>query len=192
MTIRLRMAMRQDVGMAPPRTPRTTWIEAGLEALADGGPDAVRVEALAAKLGVTKGGFYWHFADRGALLEEMLDAWERVGVDDVITRVEERGGDARAKLRGLFAIASAGDRILRIDLAVRDWARRDPAVKRRLRRVDTRRMAYLRTLFGDVVPGDDDEVQARALTAFTLFVGHHFVATGRRDVATRAFERLLA
>jgi AcrR family transcriptional regulator len=64
--------------MAPPtRTPRSQWIEAGLRALAAGGPDGVRIEPLAQALGVTRGGFYWHFDDRRALLDEMLDTWER-------------------------------------------------------------------------------------------------------------------
>ncbi len=66
------------------RTPRSRWIEEGLLALAAGGPDAVRVEALAQALGVTKGGFYGHFADRNALLEEMLDSWERMSTDEVL------------------------------------------------------------------------------------------------------------
>ena len=52
---------------APTRTPRRTWVEQGLRALAAGGPDAVRIEPLAQALGVTRGGFYWHFADRRAL-----------------------------------------------------------------------------------------------------------------------------
>src|SRR6266480_2137403 len=51
---------------APTRTPRTSWIEEGLRALAAGGPDAVRVEPLAKSLDVTKGGFYWQFDDRRA------------------------------------------------------------------------------------------------------------------------------
>ena len=55
--------------MAPPtRTPRERWIEAGLQALAAGGPDAVRIDPLAKALGVTRGGFYWHFENRDALL----------------------------------------------------------------------------------------------------------------------------
>src|SRR5215208_8307350 len=103
---------------APTRTPPTNWIDQGLRTLAAGGPDAVRIEPLARALGVTKGGFYWHFDDRRALLEEMLDTWERVGVDEVIERVESDGGDARAKLRRLFAIAASGDEVLRTDLAV--------------------------------------------------------------------------
>src|SRR3954453_12483952 len=120
--------------MAPPvRTPRSTWVDQGLRALAAGGPDAVRIEPLARTLGVTKGGFYWHFDDRRALLDEMLDSWERTAVDDVIDRVNESGGDDQAKLRRLFTIAGddpAGE-ILEIDLAVRDWARRDPKVAKR-------------------------------------------------------------
>ena len=74
------------------RTPRSRWIEEGLRALAAGGPDAVRVEVLAQALGVTKGGFYGQFADRNALLEEMLDTWEHNSTDEVLERVERRGG----------------------------------------------------------------------------------------------------
>src|SRR2546430_17587307 len=89
--------------MAPTRTPRSRWIAEGLRALAAGGPDAVRIEPLAEALGVTKGGFYWHFADRRALLDEMLDTWERTSIDEVIERIESEGGDARARLRRLYA-----------------------------------------------------------------------------------------
>src|SRR3954469_9087114 len=103
---------------APTRTPRTTWIDEGLRALGVGGLDAVRVEKLAQALGVSKGGFYWHFDDRGALLDEMLDSWERVGVDAVIERIEADGGDARAKLRRLFVLASASDDLLKMELAI--------------------------------------------------------------------------
>ncbi len=91
--------------MAPPtRTPRSTWIDEGLRALAAGGPDAVRIEPLAQALGVTRGGFYWHFDDRNALLYAMLDRWERATTEEVIERLEREGGDARAKLRRLLAL----------------------------------------------------------------------------------------
>src|SRR4051794_18463305 len=113
------------------RTPRQAWIEAALSALANGGPDAVRVEALAASLGVTKGGFYWHFESKDALLEETLDAWEQAMVEDVIARVEGEPGDARAHLRRLFELAPSAD--FEVELAIRDWARRDKAVAKRLR-----------------------------------------------------------
>src|SRR5918996_3667231 len=187
--------------MAPPtRTPRSSWIEAGLRALAAGGPDAVRIEQLARALGVTKGGFYWHFDDRRALLDEMLNTWERVSVDEVIERIEAEGGDARAKLRRLSAIASSrnealGIEPLSIDLAIRDWARRDKKVAHRLRRVDNRRMDYMRSLFGAFCP-DEDDVEARCMLAFSLWIGNHFIAAdhgarSRADVLELAMRRLM-
>ena len=166
-----------------------------MRALAAGGPDAVRVEALAQVLGVTKGGFYGHFADRNALLEEMLDTWERKAIDEVLERVERQGGDVRARLRRAGALTFSAE-LLPIDLAVRDWARRDPAVAERLRRVDNRRMDYLRLLFGAICP-DEDEVEARSMLAFSLVIGHHFMAAGHgarshADVLELAANWLLA
>jgi AcrR family transcriptional regulator len=181
---------------APTRTPRTSWIQEGLRALGVGGPDAVRIEKLAQALGVTKGGFYWHFEDRPALLEEMLDAWERLVVDEVIDRVESEGGDARAKLWRLSALASSSPDLMKIELAVRDWARRDKAVAKRLRRIDNRRMEYMRSLFGDFCP-DEDDVEVRCFLDFSLFIGNHFIAAdhgarSRADVLKLALTRLLA
>jgi AcrR family transcriptional regulator len=181
--------------MALAQTPRRRWIDAGLEALAAGGPDAVRIESLARSLGVTKGGFYGYFDDRPALLDEMLDAWERIGVDDVIERVEGGGGDAKAKLGRLSALAGArrGEQ-LKVDLAVRDWARHDRRVTRRLRRVDNRRMDYLRSLFGGFGL-DEDEVEVRCLLFYSLWIGSHFIAADhpartRAEVVKLALARL--
>ena len=158
---------------APTRTPRSKWIEQGLRALAAGGPDAVRIEPLAQALGVTRGGFYWHFNDRNALLEEMLDTWERATTDEVIERLEREGGDASAKLRRLLALTSPS--VVMTDLAVRDWARREQMVAERLRRVDNRRMDYLRSLFAAFCR-DEDEVEARCMVFYSLWIGNHFIA----------------
>jgi AcrR family transcriptional regulator len=177
------------------RTPRSRWIEEGLRALAAGGPDAVRVEALAQALGVTKGGFYGHFANRNALLDEMLDTWERMTTDEVLQRVERQGGDVRAKLRLAGALTFSSE-LLPMDLAIRGWSRRDQAVAERLRRVDNRRMDYLRLLFGALCP-DEDQVEARSMLAFSLVIGNHFMAAdhGARshaDVLELAVRWLLA
>jgi AcrR family transcriptional regulator len=184
--------------MPPPtRTPPSKWIEAGLRALAVGGPDAVRVEPLAHELGITKGGFYRHFDDRNALLEGMLDTWERITVDQVIERVEKEGGDARTKLARLFGLpAVQGRQLLMVELAIRDWARRDTAVARRLRRIDNRRMEYMRSLFGAFC-SDEEEIEVRCMLAFSMFIGSHFIradhgARGRPDVLKLALKRLLS
>jgi AcrR family transcriptional regulator len=183
--------------MAIAQTPRSRWIDEGLQALAAGGPDAVRIESLARALGVSKGGFYGYFDNRRVLLDEMLNAWERISVDEAIERVEGGGGDAKAKLRRLSALAVARrGEPLKIDLAVRDWARRDKRVARRLKRVDNRRMDYLRSLFRGV-DLDEDDVEVRCLLFYSLWIGSHFIAADhgartRADVVKLALDRLEA
>ncbi|WP_329621206.1 TetR/AcrR family transcriptional regulator [Streptomyces sp. NBC_01255] len=161
------------------RTPRGRWIEEGLRALAEGGPEAVRIEPLAQALGVSKGGFYGYFANRDALLAEMLDTWEREVADAVIERIESGGGEGRAKLARLFDfvhhVADGPVTGLTVDLAVRDWARRDETVAERLRRTDNRRMEYLRSLFRDFC-ADEDDVEVRCLIVFSLRVADRFMA----------------
>lgn len=187
--------------MAPPvRTPRSKWIRAGLEALAAGGPEAVRIEPIAESLGVTKGGFYGHFADRQAFLTALLDSWEHTLVDRVIGVVEASGGDARSRLSHLFTLAATldtrRDNLFAAELAVREWARREPSVAARLRRVDNRRMDYMRALFGEFT-SDPDDIEARCLTAFALFAGVPLITAdygGERSAEIRdlAARRLLS
>ena len=167
--------------MAKARTSRQAWIDAGLRALSVGGRGSVLIESLARALGVTKGGFYGYFTDRNALLDEMLDTWERRSTEDVIDRVEHEGGDAMARARRAAELTFS-EELLPIDLAVRDWSRRDPAVAHRLRRVDNFRMDYLRTLLGTVC-ADEEEIEARSLIAFSVAIADHFIAA---DHGTRS------
>jgi len=165
-----------------------------LQALATGGPDAVRIEALAAGLGVTKGGFYWHFRDRQALLDEMLDAWEKAGTDDIIARVDSHPADPRTMLRELFVLAPSRERFT-VELALRDWARRDEAVAARVRRVDNRRMDYVRSLFGRFCK-DRDDVEVRCLLVYSLVIGGFMISADhgertRPEVIRLATEHLL-
>jgi AcrR family transcriptional regulator len=180
---------------AQARTPRKDWIAAGLQALARGGPEAVRIEPLARELGATKGSFYWHFDDRAALLEALLGDWEQTVVDDVIAQVDAGGGDARERLRRLFALAGSRRDLPGVELAIRDWARRDATVARRLKRLDNRRLGYMRPLFAELAD-DEADAEVRCLLAFALFVGHPLIAADhpgrtRREVLDRALGHLL-
>lgn len=175
------------------RTPRAKWIEAGLSALADGGPRAVRIEALAKDLGVSKGGFYGFFEDRDALLREMLDTWERQSVDDALAAVEDEV-DPRTRIHRLGMLTFADER-LPIEFAVRAWAQHDRSVNARLRRVDNRRMDVLREAVSTFCD-DPDEVEARCLLAFCAAIAEHFLAVdhparSRAEVLADAAEFLL-
>lgn len=191
MSIRCRI----DTGVAKVQTPREEWIDAALKALAGGGPEAVRIETLAATLGVTKGGFYWHFKNRQALLDEALEFWEKGGTEDVIGVLENEPVEGREKLRRLFAMAPLAEELFEVDLALRDWARRDKDIAKLMHRVDDRRMTFLRSQFGDFC-ADERDVEARSMLAYSLMVGSYFISArhGKRSrsvVVQLAIDRLL-
>ena len=131
-----------------------------------------------------------------ALAAPRLDAEGRLVVTSQVTRNQSRNlEDARDKVRRAGMLTFSKE-LLPIDLAVRDWARRDRAVAKRLRRVDNRRMAYLRSLIGTFID-DADDVEARGMLAFSLAIGSHFIAAdhgarSRKQVLDRAAQRLLA
>jgi AcrR family transcriptional regulator len=122
------------------------WTIAGIEALAEGGVDAVRVERLAKRLGASKGSFYWHFADRPALLEAMLTLWEREGTADVITEVADII-DPAERLRRVTAAAlvarTHGVDVAHAEAALRSWAAQDASVGARFARVEQARTEFL-------------------------------------------------
>jgi AcrR family transcriptional regulator len=68
----------------------------------------VVVETLADRLGTTKGSFYWHFADRKALIAAALELWEREHTIEVIDHLREIP-DPAERLRRLFELAFGGD-----------------------------------------------------------------------------------
>lgn len=145
---------------------------AACEALAAGGVTAVAVEPLAARLGTTKGSFYWHFAARDALLEAALRHWEQAETEDVIALVEAEP-DVRSRLRTLFVVALGGhaDRpVDRVELALQPTAAH-PLVAPVLARVTQRRLAYLAGLFVELgFPADD--ARRRSVLAYTAYLGH--------------------
>ncbi len=129
------------------------WIIAGFEALTRGGPEAIRIEAIARNLSTTKGSFYWHFKDLKALHLAMLAAWERLATTSVTTPAHLAGRSATERLSWLITRLShtcedegAGSAL---EPAVRDWGRAEPLAHAVLERVDRRRLTDLAALFID-------------------------------------------
>ncbi|HGG65918.1 MAG TPA: TetR/AcrR family transcriptional regulator, partial [Rhodobacteraceae bacterium] len=84
----------------------TDWIQAAFRALTAGGPQAIRAEAIARALKVSKGSFYWHFKDVHALKQAMLDHWQQVATQDVIDLVESGAANAKARLQLLVSVST--------------------------------------------------------------------------------------
>lgn len=143
------------------------WLNAARKLLALEGLDAVRIERLARQLGITRGSFYWHFTDRDALLERILEEWRQASTLAIIERLESGDAPPTARLRSLLAIAfrrSEQDPALVTELSIRQWARNDERARRTLEEVDRLRLRYFAKLFGEL-GFTADEARTRAILA---------------------------
>ena len=138
------------------RLDRDDWMRAARRALLTGGPEGVRVEPLAALLGVTKGSFYWHFVDRQALLDALLVEWEE---ERSIALVEIPLVNGAAGVRAVMdflrprVIASErGD--VPSDAAIFSWAATDPDIARRVNAAEAERVEFLKKVVGDAELGE--------------------------------------
>jgi AcrR family transcriptional regulator len=144
------------------------WAAAALEAMADGGVAAVRVEALAPLVGATKGSFYWHFADRAAVIEAALARWEHDSTEAVIAELEGVK-DPRNRLRRVFAIAFRNPRAGQVEAALAAQADH-PLVAPVLARVTERRLTFMRKAYREM-GFKKKAARHRALAAYTAYVG---------------------
>lgn len=126
---------------------RDEWVAAAVDELAAGGVEAVRVEVLARRLGVTKGSFYWHFSGREELRDAVLDWYEVARTDAVIAQVESAAERPEARLRALAELVfTPTGPVDRVESAIRAWASSDDRAARTLARVDRRRVRYVTDL----------------------------------------------
>src|SRR5215470_11520403 len=119
------------------------WIELGLKTLATRGFQALKAEPLAKAMGVSRGSFYWHFADIGAFHAAILKAWREVAAEAIIANVEatsERENALAVLLRRVFSEKLALER------AVRSWSAFDAAARAAVQAIDRRRLDYVETL----------------------------------------------
>jgi AcrR family transcriptional regulator len=128
---------------------RDAWIKGAIAILAEHGPERLRVEVLAKRLGVTKGSFYWHFKDRHDLQGAVLEYWKDGRIRDIRKQTQASpGAEAEALLHTIEVYSSARNRKgIAIEAAVRDWARRDPQAVAVVEEVDAERLRCAFRLF---------------------------------------------
>lgn len=117
------------------------WVNAGLKALAKSGFTALKADPLSKVLGVSRGSFYWHFADVGAFHAAVLQRWREVAYENVVREVE---GAAESRLTALLDRAFRAD--IRLEKAVRSWATTEAKASAMIEAVDARRLKYIRDL----------------------------------------------
>lgn len=164
----------------PPKTTAQDWERAALEAVAAGGVAAVSVESLAARLGTTKGSFYWYFANREALIEAALRRWEAEHTEALAAYLETVS-DPLQRLRYTIPGALAEERGSAVSLTLLADTT-DPMVGAAVQRVTARRVAILERAFEDLGFGVA-QAQMRAQAAYALYLGTAALRRGAPDSA---------
>ncbi len=167
---------------------RAQWVSAGLDALRTGGASAVRVERLAARLGITKGSFYWHFRNRDELLEAVLEYWAREMTDAEFERIQAMRAALPERLQALahdVLVKGMG----RFDPAIRAWARTDRKAAAAVGQVDRRRVHALTQFFeeGGFSPA---AARTRARLFYAFLLGEPQVRSPGREAGE--LERMVA
>ncbi|MPN35116.1 hypothetical protein SDC9_182611 [bioreactor metagenome] len=172
---------------------RDAWIAAATEVLAEEGIAGLRVEVLAKRLKVTKGSFYWHFQDRRDLLIAVLLHWKEGRIRDIIKQTTADPGHELEQIYHVIDVysASRSRRGMMIELAVRDWARRDSEAGAIVAEVDDVRLRCARALFlACGVPMEEASSRCMLLYAYvfgvSLMIYEKFdtdVARLKRDIA---------
>jgi AcrR family transcriptional regulator len=143
------------------------WLHQGLKVLAKSGFTALKAEPLAKAMGVSRGSFYWHFADIGVYHAAILKHWRDVAAEQVIANLEMVSKDRAALallLRQAFSSTPA------LENAVRTWATVDPAARAAVQAIDQRRLGYIETLLRQSGLSAD-LARARAQILYWTFLG---------------------
>jgi AcrR family transcriptional regulator len=144
------------------------WTRAALEVIAAEGVGGAKVEALATRLGITKGSFYWHFTDRQDLIAGALELWYRLATAEVIERLD-RIDDPVRRLRALFA-ESFGDVVNGPIDALLIGRVDDPVVGPMVTRVTAERLEFLTRTYRSLgLPRE--RAAARARLAYAAYLG---------------------
>jgi AcrR family transcriptional regulator len=143
------------------------WLDQGLKTLAGNGFTALKAEPLAKAMGVSRGSFYWHFADIGTFHAAILKHWREVAAEQIIADLEA-SSDSDNPLSRLLRRAFGGR--LALESAVRTWATVDPAARAAVQAIDRRRLGYVERLFkkSGLAP---DVARARAQIFYWAFLG---------------------
>jgi AcrR family transcriptional regulator len=143
----------------------TDWLDQGLKALAESGFTALKAEPLAKAMGVSRGSFYWHFADIGAFHAAILKHWREVAAEQIIADVEATSDNpVQLLLRRAF-----GGRLV-LENAVRSWATLDPLARSAVQAIDRRRLSYVESMLrgSGLSPS---AARARAQILYWAFLG---------------------
>lgn len=154
-----------------PRLSATDWVDAALELLTSDGVSAVKISRLCERLDVTKGSFYWHFADLDALWEAMAERWRETH-DATFTGLGEITALPPGERVAALATMLMNERNLTVETAIRDWAHVNPRVAESVRGIDKEVFDAVNAALLEL---DIDRGRARLIAGLLVYAGIGYI-----------------
>ena len=124
------------------------WIEAAYTLLIKGGVEAVKILPLAKGLRLSRTSFYWHFADREALLAALVRRWQEKNTGNLIRQTELPAASINAAALNLVDCWITPELFdSQLDRAMRNCARTDPKLRAAFAAADAARLAAIRAMY---------------------------------------------
>lgn len=152
---------------------RADWLNAARDILVSEGVGEVKILTLSHRLSVSRSSFYWYFENRQDLLDHLLDEWEARNTRSILDRTRQSAGSINAALCNFFQcfvdprLFDSG-----LDFAVREWARRDRTVRKRIDAADHARLEAIQAMFARHGYASD-EADTRARILYFMQLGYH-------------------
>ena len=152
---------------------RDNWLEAACDCLIKSGIDQVKIERLSKIAGISRSSFYWNFNSRQDLLDALLDHWEATNTGPMLRAID---GAIAEGPKGIYRVTALWieekEFLPAYDTAIRNWARRDKEVAKRLQNVDNKRIEALTRLLG-MYGHELEAAAARARLMYYNQVGYY-------------------
>lgn len=143
---------------------RFDWLQQALELFVAEGIEAVRITRLADELEVTRGSFYWHFANREDLIEALVSFWKSKNTAAIESAVASSTSLEQGILNFFEICVDNAQFDPRLDLALREWARRSASIRKLVDFEDRARIDLLRDFYARCEYSDTDAlIRARVL-----------------------------
>lgn len=148
------------------------WLDAGYDALVEGGVEAVKVMPLAQRLGLSRTSFYWHFPDREALLAGLIARWQSRNSTNLIAQTRTEAATITEAVLNLFDCWIRQELFdSRMEFAIRTWALTDPSLAATLQQADEARIIAIQAMF-ERHGYAATEAETRARTIYLTQVGY--------------------
>ena len=152
---------------------REDWLTQARDTLVRDGAAQVKILTLAERMGVSRSSFYWYFGNRADLLAALLDEWETRNTASITGQCGLEAANITEAVCNFFrcfidpSLFDSG-----LDFAVREWSRRDTALRARVDAADAARLGAVTAMFARH-GFDATEADARARSLYYMQLGYH-------------------